>query len=193
MKHYIIFFFLIFPEFLLSQNEMSVFNNQVELTEGVYTSLSEVLNNSPKYNDCRFETKVGFWFGNMSIYYFDKTGTRHEFNDTILFVVEDGNRYVRYKNYFCKLILTGAISTFYIENTVVYSSNFANTQTVLFYWDIQTGIMDKVNVDNMDEILKRDSSIYSTYSEIPNSTKKKTLYSYILKYNAHNPIYINPK
>jgi len=191
MKLFIIYFLLIFPEFLFSQDGMLILNNQIELKEGVYTSISEILNNSPKYYDCRFETKVGFWFGNTSIYYFDNLGTRHEFNDTILFVVEDGNRYVKYKNHFCKLILTGAISTFYIENTVVYTPNYANTQTDLFYWDIQTGIMDKVNVSNMDEILKRDSSIYSTYSGISNSVKRKTLYSYILKYNAHNPIHIS--
>jgi hypothetical protein len=170
---------------------MPVFNNQIELKEGVYTSIPEVLINNPKYFDCRFETKVGFWFGNTSIYYYDLSGTRHEFNDTILFVVEDGNQYVKYGNHFCKLILTGAISTFYIENTIIYTNHYANTQTDLYYWDIETGTMGRVNVSNMDEILKRDSSINAVYSGISNSLKRKTLYSYILKYNAHNPIYIN--
>lgn len=190
MKHFIIFFFLILPEFLLSQEDMLIFDNHIELNEGVYTSLSEVLNNSPKYYDCRFEAKVDFWFGKTSIYYFDNSGTRQEFNDTILLVVEDRNRYVMYKNHVCKLILTGAISTFYIENTMIYSNGYSNTQTNLFYWDIQTGLIDKVNVTNMDEILKRDNSVYSIYSGLSNSVKKKTLYSYILKYNSRNPIYI---
>ena len=191
MKHFILFVFLVLPEFLLSQEDISIFNNQTILNEGVYTSLSEVLNNSPKYYDCRFESKVDYWFGKTSIYYFDNLETRHEFNDTILFVVEEGNRYVKFKKHFCKLILTGAISTFYIENTMVYSNGYSNTQTDLFYWDLQTGMMDKVNVTNMDEILKRDNSIYSIYSVLSNSVKKKTLYSYILKYNSRNPVYIS--
>lgn len=182
---------MILPEFLLSQDNTSEFNNKTALNEGVYTSLSEVLNNSPKYYECRFEAKVDFWFGKTSIYYFDKSGVRHEFNDSILFVVEDGNRFVKYGNHFCKLILTGAISTFYIENTTIYSGQSSYTHTNLFYWDIQTGIMDKVNITNLDEILKRDNSIYSIYSGVSNSVKKKTLYYYILKYNANNPIYMN--
>jgi len=191
MRHFIILFFIILPEFLFSQDYATIFNSKTVFNEGVYTTLSEVLSNSPKYIDCRFEVKVDFWFGKTSIFYFDTSGTRHEFNDTILFVVEEGNRYVNYKNHFCKLILTGAISTFYIENTTVYSGQSSYTHTNLFFWDLQTGIMDKVNITNLDEILKRDNSIYSIYSGVSDSVKKKTLYSYILKYNAHNPIYMN--
>ena len=191
MRHIIFLFIILLPEFLFSQDDAAFFNSKTVFKEGVYTSLSEVLSNSPKYHDCRFEAKVDFWFGKTSIHYFDASGVRHEFNDTILFVVEDGNRYVNYKNHFCKLILTGAISTFYIENTTVYSGQSSYTHTNLFYWDIQTSKMDKVNITNLDEILKRDNSIYSSYSGVSDSVKKKTLYSYILKYNANNRIYMN--
>jgi len=190
MRHFIIFLFLLLPEFLLSQDDMSLFNNQIVLNEGIYTSLSEVLNNSPKYYDCQFEAKVDFWFGNTSIYYTDKSGTRHELNDTILLVVENGNKYVKYKKGFCKLIKVGAISTFMIDHTIKYSNGYQNTLTTLLFWDIQTGVMDILNVKNMDEILKRDSYIYSIYSGVPDSKKKKTLYSYVLQYNSRNPIYI---
>ena len=190
MRHFIILLLFFLPEFLFSQEDALIFNGKTVLKEGVYTTISEVLSNSPKYHDCRFEVKVDFWFGKTSIFYFDASGTQHEFNDTILFVVEEGNRYVNYKNHFCKLILTGAISTFYIENTTVYSSQTSYTHTNLYFWDIQTGIMDKVNITNLDEILRRDNSIYSTYSGVSDSVKKKTLYSYILKYNARNPIYM---
>ena len=191
MRHIIFLFIILLPEFLFSQDDAAFFNSKTVFKEGVYTSLSEVLSNSPKYHDCRFEAKVDFFFFFTSIHYFDASGVRHEFNDTILFVVEDGNRYVNYKNHFCKLILTGAISTFYIENTTVYSGQSSYTHTNLFYWDIQTGKMDKVNITNLDEILKRDNSIYSSYSGVSDSVKKKTLYSYILKYNANNRIYMN--
>jgi hypothetical protein len=192
MRHFIILFFIILPGFIFSQDDAPSFNSKTVFNEGIYTTLSEVLSNSPKYHDCRFETKVDFWFGDkMSIFYFDTSGTRHEFNDTILFVVEEGIRYVNYKNHICKLILTGAISTFYIEKTAVYSNQSSYTETNLFFWDIQTGIMDKVNITKLDGILKRDNSIYSIYSGVSDAVKKKTLYSYILKYNAHNPIYMN--
>jgi len=190
MKYLALFIFLISSEFLLAQDEVSVFDNQIKLEEGVYTSLSEILENSPKYYDCRFEYKVDYWFGKTSIYYFDKTGTRHEFNDTILLIVEDGVRYVNFKNHFCKLILTGAISTFYIENTYLYANGQNLVDTRLYFWDVLTGLINKLNRNTIDEVLQRDNFIYSTYSGISDSKKEKTLYSYILKYNSRNPILI---
>lgn len=187
--HLLIIIFLFGYRFLFSQESNSIFDNQIKLKEGVYTTLSEIIENNPKYHDCLFETKVDFWFGKMSIYYTDKFGAKHEFKDTILLVVEDGKRYVKYKNGFYKLILTGAISTFFIE-TSVYSAGYEDKQAKLYFWDVKTGKTDKLNHTNIDEIIRRDSTVYSSYSAISDSKKAKTLYSYVLKYNLRNPIYI---
>jgi hypothetical protein len=190
MRLIIIFSILFCSQLLLGQDSNSVFDNNVKLKEGIYTSLSEIIENSPKYFDCIFETKVDFWFGQTSTFYHDKSGIRHELNDTILLVVEDGEKYVHYNSGFYRLIRTGAISTFIIETLYVYSMGYRDLESNLYFWDLQTGMMDKLNPANFDEIIKRDNSIYSTYSGISKSQKKKTLYYYVLKYNEHNPIYI---
>ncbi len=61
----------------------------------------------------------------------------------------------------------------------------------LYFFDIKTGIVEKLNPTNINKIIMRDNLLYSNYSTISNSKKKKTLYSYILKFNKNNPIYVN--
>ncbi|MEI6062163.1 MAG: hypothetical protein WCR72_15790 [Bacteroidota bacterium] len=191
MRRLIIFLILAWPGFLFSQDAISVFDNHTGLKEGVYTSLPEIMENSPKYYNCQFESKINFWFGKTSEYYVDTSGIRHEFKDSILMVVEDGDKYVKYKNGFCRLIRTGAISTFMIDNTIVYSNGYQNTQTSLLFWDVLTGKMGKLTITSMDEIFKRDNYIYSVYSGLSGSEKKQALFSYVLQYNEHNPIYLH--
>ncbi len=190
MKYSVLFIFLIYSGFLHAQEEVSVFDNKIKLQEGVYTSLSEILENSPKYYNDQFEYTVSFWTGQSAMFYFDESGNRQNFEDTIVMIVEDGARYVNFKNHFCKLILTGAISTFYIESTYQYANGQNLVDTRLFFWDVQTGLINRLNRNTIDEVLKRDNYIYSTYSGISDSKKEKTLYSYILRYNSRNPILI---
>jgi hypothetical protein len=194
MRFLLIYIFLTWSKIILGQNDSLMFDNHIKLKEGVYTSFAEVLENSPKYHDCLFETKVDFWFGKMKIYYYDKLGIKNEFIDTILLVVQDGKRYVKYKNRFCKLILTGAISTFFIESIYNdYSTGNMDTDYKLFFIDLKTGTIDKLNPPNIDNIFKRNNLLYSEYSLLSNTKKKKTLYSFILKFNMQNPIYVKVK
>jgi hypothetical protein len=190
MKYTVLFIFLIYSGFLHAQEEVLVFDNKIKLQEGVYTSLSEILENSPKYYNYQFEYTVSFWTGQSAMFYFDESGNRQNFEDTIVMIVEDGARYVNFKNHFCKLILTGAISTFYIENTYNIAPNDQYVDNRLYFWDLTTGYINRLNYITIEEIFRRDSFIYSTYSAIPDSRKKKTLYSYVLQYNSRNPVYI---
>ena len=190
MRIFLIIIFLTGFRFLFGQENNTIFDNKTNLTEGVYTTLSEILENNPKYHDCLFESKVNVWTGKIFIYYTDQSGARNELKDTILLVVEDGKRYVCYKKGFYKLILTGAISTFIIETIDYKAMGPDEVRAKIYFWDVMTGKMDKLNPYNVDDIIKRDRVIYETYSDISDLKKSKTLYSYILKYNMHNPVFI---
>jgi hypothetical protein len=192
MGYRLLFIFLAMSKLVTAQDSSTVFDNKIKLNEGVYTSINEVLENNPKYFNCSFEIKVNAWFGGITIYYFDGLGTKHEFKDTILLVVQDNERYVNYKSRFYKLLLTGAISTFTIK-TIYRDIGYSDIQQELYFFDIKSGIIDKLNPTNINKIIMRDNLLYSNYSTISNSKKKKTLYSYILKFNKNNPIYVNPE
>jgi hypothetical protein len=97
---------------------------------------------------------------------------------------------VYYKNQFYKLILKGPVSTFYTETTVTYASGYTDKNDKLYFVDLVTGKIDRLTPDNIDFVIKRDADLYSKFSDLPESQKRKTLYSYILKYNQNNPIFI---
>jgi hypothetical protein len=110
---------------------------------------------------------------------------------------------VRYKNQIYKLILTGAISTFFIEHDRnLYLSNpgyskyfvFPRTDTYekdkLYFFDLKTGKIDILNRSKIERIIRRDGMLFASFSNISKSKQKKILYSYILKYNLSHPIYI---
>jgi hypothetical protein len=190
MRLFIIFTILLCSQLLLGQDSNSVFDNNVKLKDGIYTSFPEIIKNNPKYYEITLETKLEHLFGPMSIYYHDKLGIRHQFNDTILLIVEDGERYVQYNNWFYKLIQTGSISIFSIVTSSSMSTAYSNEVINLYYWDLQTGKKNNLNLKNLDEIIKRDSLLYSKYSGLSKSQKRKMLYYYVLRYNENSPIYL---
>jgi hypothetical protein len=190
MRYFLIFSFLIFSKFLWGQDNNLLFNNDIRLHDGIYTSFPEIVKNNPKYYDITLESKLELLFGPTSFYYHDKLGIRHQFNDTILLIVEDGERYVQYQNWFYKLIQTGAISIFSIITSSSMSTAYSDENINLYYWDLQTGKKNNLNRKNLEEIIKRDNIIYSKYSGLSKSQKRKLLYYYVLRYNENNPIYL---
>lgn len=169
------------------------FNNKIKMKEGIYTSTFEILENNPRYPDIEIESKSSFWIGGYTnIYYFDSARQKQDFDDTLVFLVYDKQRFVYYKNDFHKLILTGPVSTFMIERVHVdYKTGYKSTETKLLFWDLETGKIARLTLEKFDEILQRDTDLYARYSQISKAQKKDTLYYYLLQYNERNPLYIN--
>jgi hypothetical protein len=178
---------------LQAQDGTTPFNNKIKLMEGFYTSTFEILENSPKYPDIEIESKSSFWIGGYTkLYYFDSSGQKQDYDDTLVFLVYDKQRFVYYKNDFHKLILTGPVSTFMIERVHVEpNTGYKSIETKLLFWDLETGKISKLTPDKFDAILQRDSDLYSRYSRLSKGKKKDTLYYYLLQYNERNPVYIN--
>lgn len=192
MRYFLIIIFLTCSALLYAQRDSVIFDNQIKLKEGIYTSFSEIIANNPKYQNCSFETKGNFLFGKkLLIYYSDRFGNKFKFDDRILLVVHDGIRYVKFKKKFNKLILTGTISTFFIEKTYHdYRTGYTGTEDKLYFVDLKTNMIKRLKPIRIREIFRRDNILYSDYQSISDSKKRKTLYFYVLKYNMRNPIYI---
>jgi hypothetical protein len=158
--------------------------------DGVYTQNIQVLLNEPKYSKHEVVAEVDVLFGKLKFYYIGEASDKHPLTDSIFAFVEQGKLLVYYKNEFHKLILKGPISTFYIEKTTQYSSGYIDKDDKLYFVDMMTGEIDRLTPDNIDKVIKRDEELYSIFSSSSDSRKRKTLYSYILKYNQNNPLYI---
>ena len=174
----------------LEQNDSALFNHEFKFRDGIYTKNVEVLMNEPKYSINEVEAKVDVLLGKMKFYYLGESSKREPLADSIFAYVEEGILRVYYKNQFHKLILKGPILTFYTETTITYSSGYVDKNDKLYFVDLLTGKIDRLTPDKIDSVIKRDSELYLKFSNLSESQKRKTLYSYILKYNQNNPFYI---
>jgi hypothetical protein len=84
----------------------------------------------------------------------------------------------------------GAISTFIVEKTRNQYPGYMEEVQKVFFYDLKTGIIDKLTPNNAENFLMRDNELYTTFSDLNMIQKNKMIYSYILKYNTRNPIYI---
>ena len=190
MRHILIIIIILTTHCLFGQSDSSLFNSVFRFKDGVYTQNKEVLINEPKYLKHEVEAKVDVLLGKLKFYYIGESSAKHPLTDSIFAYVEQGSLFVYYKNQFHKLILKGPISTFYIETTTKYSTGYVDKYDKLYFVDILTGEINRLTPDNIDKVLKRDDELYLIFSNSSDSKKKKTLYSYIIKYNQNNPLYI---
>ena len=175
---------------LHAQTESAAFDAKFKFQNGIYTSKAEIMNNEPKYPDCALEVDGYSLFGKASFNYYNESSEMQPYTDSLYAFVKSGILTIYYGHEFRKLIVTGAISLFYIESTVSYTYTYAHTDDRLFYFDLITGDIGKLNSLNMNEIFKRDPVVYSAYSQLSVLKGKKALYSTVINYNKRNPIYI---
>jgi hypothetical protein len=195
MRYFLIVAILLQGFCLSAQTDSALFDRSFKLKKGIYTSYFEILENSPKYPDYLIETNNDIVFGKLSMNFYDQNMIQQDIKDEVFAYVQEGYIVVKYDNQFYKLILTGPISTFYkekITSNSPYNSpiTYTTVDDKLFLFDLRTGYINKLNLKNIDWILKRDSVLYTSYLALSDSKKRKTLYSFILKYNQRNPIYI---
>jgi hypothetical protein len=190
MKYILITIYLIQCISLFGQRDSVLFDKRFIFRDGIYTSNEEVLSNEPKYPNYILDPQGVMLYNSIQFYYYIKDQDKKVFPDSILGYAKDGIFYVLYKLQFYKLFNIGSISTFLFEVTSNYYPEVYITNEKVGFFDLKTGLIDKVSIAKIDDLLKRDIELYSTFSKISLFDKKKALYPYILKYNMRNLIYI---
>jgi len=172
------------------------FEKGVFLEAGIYTHVNQIIGNAPKYFGYRLDPNESHFFKKGDeLSCFDRNGNQLKIEDTVIAYVEKGTFFVRYKHWIYPLMSKGAISTFIVSQS---TRNTGNASTVdediyLYYFDLKTGVINRIKKTQMDkigELFIADNELYKEFSNLSKSKKKKLYYSYILKYNQRNPIYI---
>jgi hypothetical protein len=188
---YILICLSIFKTFLVyGQIDSTVFDRNFNFKNGIYSTYAEVLSNNPKYPGYKIDHNAQFYYSKIQFYYFDRDLNKQPFNDSVFAIAEEGILFVKYKNQLFKLMNKGAISTFIVEKTRNQYPGYMEEVQKVFFYDLKTGIIDKLTPNNAENFLMRDNELYTTFSDLNMIQKNKMIYSYILKYNTRNPIYI---
>jgi hypothetical protein len=191
MKYLALTCLLILTGFSYSQTTPAVFDNATVLREGVYTSYSEVLQNTPRFPDCSINYSTDL----LGIIHYEFTMASGKVTpDTVFALLKHGILFICYTNEFYKVIIRGAVSIF---NKQLTYSNFLYTQYAfpvtftednIFLVDFTNGKINRLSVANVDELLKNDPVIYKEFSALSKGKKRKSLYPYIIKYNNRNKL-----
>lgn len=187
-----------------------VFSNNFVFKNGIYTSLEELKYNSPRYPDCELDIeKKDDDINTKELYYINSRQTRLKFMATLYATVVDGHLALFYKNQMNSIFLKGAISTFILRELVTSTSYQPNSgygthgfggpsmpitttslEVNIYYLDFQTGMVAKVNRDNLEPIIMRDVILYESFKKIKGDANNKKSYPFISQYNTRNPVYI---
>jgi len=212
MKSLLLFLMLFFQVSCFAQFilDSAVFDNNVKLKNGIYTTLVELQFNSPKYEDCELDlenqrSEISF----LNLNYITSGQVRKPYEDDIFATVVEGRLFIFYHNYLSAVFLKGAISTFILNEMItrtyypsttqstygnpMYASpptTYTDVETNIYFLDFKTGDIKEVDIDNLDPIIERDSVLYESYQKIKSDPKNKKSYPYISLYNTRNPIYV---
>lgn len=193
MRIIILIFILIRSTYSFAQGDSAIFDKNFKLREGIYTSYLQILNNTPEFPDYKVSVDVNAFTGFTYIYFYDPDGFKHSFKDsmqTVFAVVQNGDLFLWFEKTFQKLVLVGSISTFIFQTKFDQSTNYAKFENHLYFYDIQSGSRNNFDCINLESIIQRDSSLYLEFSKLTKTQAKNQLYSFVLKYNFRNPIYI---
>lgn len=193
--------------------DSTVFDNNFVFNNGIYTSLEELKYNSPSYPDCELEldkNQESISFDNL--YYINSRKTRLKYESALYAIVVDGHLSIFYNKQLNSVFLKGAISTFILKEVVTTTTHHPNNnmgygypgygtgpsmpvttshvEVNIYFLDFITGIISKVDKDNLDPIIKRDAELYASYSKIKGDSNHKKSYPFISQYNARNKVYI---
>ncbi len=183
---------------LFAQGDSVLLDKNFNFTNGVYSSFAEMLQNSPKYRDVKFEVREGPLRVKTLYFYNDNSGI-DKYDEPVFAIVQNGKMSVNFDYGFHKLILLGSISTFYIEHKKLqptFSSGWGmhaqqnDTQADLYFLDLKTRSIESLRYDAVDEVLKRDPMLYEKFLSVSKRKRKSMLYAYILEYNTRNPTYV---
>jgi hypothetical protein len=193
MRVLIFFFVLIQSAYSFAQIDSVIFNNNFKFKEGIYTSYLQILNNEPQFLKAKIFIEYSSNSKHSRAFYYSEVGEKQFIDDSLNYVLAIANGdglFIKYKNRYYKPILYGAISIFLIQTIFDPNSIHAKSGDQMYIYDLKSGIISYYNYNNLDSIFQRDIILYSDFSSIPKSKATNQLYSYVLKYNSRNPIYI---
>lgn len=214
MKVIIINMLLLFQFTVQAQTDRdsAVFNNGFVFNNGIYTSLEELKSNTPRFLNCELERdKKNEIINQENLYYISSRKTRLKYNASLYAIVVEGRLSVFYKTKLNAIFLKGAISTFILEEVVTttqYQQNnigygypgygngpsipvtTSHVETNIYFLDFETGIIAKVERDNLAPIIQRDPILYEDFKKIKGDSNHKKSYPFISQYNTRNPVYI---
>lgn len=213
-KFFFLILFFFFQLNLFSQVgfDSAVFDNNFEFKNGIYTSFEELKYNSPRYPDAELELNKDQELKNTDqLYYFNVFKTRLKFESRLYATVVDGRLSVFYKDQLNSIFLKGAISTFILKE-IVTTTNYqpqpsygygnpgygspsvpittSSLEVNIYFLDFITGIIAKVDRDNLEPIIQRDALLYDSFKKIKGDANNKKSYPFISQYNTRNPVYI---
>lgn len=212
MKFVVILFIICIQTSCFAQSMIDsvIFNNNFKLAKGIYTSLLELQYNAPKYPDCEIDlenqnSRISF----SNLYYINSAQIRNPYTDALFAYVVEGNLFIFHHNYLSPIFLRGAICTFILKERITTtnysltpsdtygnsqygtgSSTSSSVETNVYFFDFKTGITERVNIESLDPVIKRDSVLYHTFTKIITDPRDKKAYSFVSQFNARNPVYI---
>ena len=178
------------------------FNNTFKLQDGIYTSCRELLTNNPAFPNCILKTNNNQQDVNMYALKYSTIGNENvekEYHSTLFATVLNGKLSIHYQKKLIPVYLKGTLCRFIHTRFVSTGSSSNNTQgsqtlkSDICVLDIQTGEIYKLTKDNLGRSIKRDASLYATYTKIKPGKKNKNLFKYITDFNTKNPTNIPVK
>lgn len=190
MRTIVLFIIIILlPNFVSGQDDTGILSIKTRLNDGVYTSVTEIVENNPKFEIAGIGNNANFWLGG-SYFFTDQFGDEHDIQDsTIVIIVYDGKKLIHYGKYYGEIIQLGVVTTF-LMNTMVHSDLGTHMDSDLHYWDMETGMMGRLSHKKAEIIIQRDGELYARYSSLGSGERKKSFYYYLLEYNKRNPVYM---
>jgi hypothetical protein len=190
------------------------FDNKTIFKNGMYTSPKEIKYNKRRYPDGELELEKNQSRIDLNKLYFRNSANRRlQFDANLFATVVDGHLSIFYDKQLNSVFLKGAISTF-ILNEIVTTTNYmprnnmcygypsygypgsnvavtsSHEETNIYCLDFVTGIILKVNKENLEPIIMRDVTLYEGFKKIGNDANNKKSYPFISQYNTRNPVYI---
>jgi hypothetical protein len=193
MSHFYRWIFCLFIFITCSvqaQESEILIDNNFSFKEGIYSSIDEILTNTPKYLGCRFEMVI-FPAGYPKFSYYDSKGDVHPYRDSLFAVVENGNLYlwdpiVFYKSYRIGRISIILPTTWHCTSQI--SSNSSLDTPVLC--DFTSGKFMSVSFKNVSSILINDQLLYEEFMKTKGNHKPATLLYFVNKYNSNHLLYL---
>lgn len=203
-------FFLIFSR-LFSQADSVAFSNDFLLYEGLYLTYSDFRHNWPipkeKINTDINKDQLEFYsklIESDNIEFIERDGSTAKIqSDKVWGFCQNNVIYLNSNKWFFRITTFGAISFFMASVPVTYyspgyntfingpvGSSTTNAKEIREYlMDFYTGNRVDYTMDNLAELLKKDTEIYNEFMALFHKKKKELAMRFIRKYNEKHPVY----
>lgn len=101
--------------------------------------------------------------------------------------------YIMLGSRFQEILIQGAISLFIASHTtsdpVMGYYSIATIKNKKYLLDFESNELRGYNYEVLEELLKKDSELYTEYTSLPKRQKKRMMYTFIRRYNEKHPLY----